>query len=351
MISIDKPKIKDVAKTAGVSVATVSAVINQRRSLIPVSESTRAKVLQAVKKLNYQVNEQARALRRGRSNTIGVVASDITQPFSGQMLKIVQQAVRDRGYHFLVADSNNSAGEEMSNLQIFMQKKVEGILFLSVPNDEEDEGVQMLVDNNIPVVLTERHAKERNVPAVLVDNTAGVVQAVEHLIDHGHERIGYISGPRRNCLSEERHEGYYMVLDHHGLPYEESLVAEGGLTLEDGFSAMQELLDQPEPPTAVFAFNDATAIGAMRAIREKGFSIPGQVAIIGFDDIPMAEYCEPGLTTVRQPVDRMCREGVRVLLDILEGQFSKDFSDAIVLDPELIIRRSCGCTSHKKEHP
>ncbi len=343
MISIDKPKIKDVAKTAGVSVATVSAVINQRRSLIPVSESTRAKVLQAVKKLDYKVNEQARALRRGRSNTIGVVASDITQPFSGQMLQIVQRAVRERDYHFLVADSSNSREEEMSNLDIFMQKKVEGILFLGAPNDPDDEEVQMLVENNIPVVLTERHAVNRNVPAVLVDNIAAVVQAMEHLIGHGHERIGYISGPGNNSLSDERHEGYYMVLDHHDLPYEEYLVAEGGLTLEDGFSAMQELLESPEPPTAVFAFNDTTALGAMRAIREKGLSIPEQVAIIGFDDIPMAGYCEPALTTVRQPVDRMCREGVRVLLDILEGKLPKDFCDAIVLDPELIIRRSCGC--------
>jgi len=242
-----------------------------------------------------------------------------------------------------VADSSNAGEEERSNLDIFMQKKVEGVLFLGLPNDPEDQGVQMLVESNIPVVLTERRAKGRNVPAVLVDNTAGVIQAMEHLIGHGHRRIGYISGPPENSLSERRLEGYCQVRAYHQLPCEESLVVEGGLTLGDGYSARRKFLDQPEPPTAVFTFNDATAIGAMRAIRERGLSIPGQMAVIGFDDIPMAEYCEPSLTTVRQPVDTMCREGVRILLDILEGKLSKEYSDTTVLEPTLIIRRSCGC--------
>jgi len=348
MISRSRVRMKDVAEAAGVSVATVSAVLNQRTTRVPVSDATKTKVLEAARRLNYHLNEQARALRQGKSNTIGVVTADITQPFSGQMLRVVESEVHRRNYRFWISDVQNNRQKEKLYLALFMQKQVDGILFLGASNEIEDDGIVMLVENGIPVVLTEREITGRNVPCVMVDNIKGGYLATEHLIGQGHGQVAYITGPPGNIISQQRRAGYGKALQAHDLPCLPDLIAEGGLTLECGYRAMQELLQRLELPAAVFAFNDMVALGAIRAILDRGLQVPEDVAVVGYDDIPMASYSEPPLTTVGQPVEHMCKEGVQTLLSILEGELPRDFCKKTVLEPKLVIRKSCGGWSDRK---
>ncbi|RKY08779.1 MAG: LacI family transcriptional regulator [Planctomycetota bacterium] len=337
-----KTTMKDVASQAGVSVATVSAVLNERNGRIPVSDKTRAAVLLAVKKLNYRLNEQARSLRTGKSHTIGIVASDITQPFSGQMLRLIEQQVHERGYHFLLSDIQNNKEREKFYLNLFSQKRVDGILFVGASSELDDEDISHLAQRDIPIVLTEREVCGSNVPCILVDNIKGAALATEHLVRRDRRSIAYITGPEGNVISQQRSQGYGQVLRENGLSFSDKLIVQGGLGLEDGCRAMGQLLDKTDAVDGVFAFNDMVAIGAMKAIRDKGLKVAGDIAVVGFDDIPIAAYCEPPLTTVRQPVVDMCVQGVDLLLDILDEKLSRDHFTKTVLEPELIVRKSCG---------
>ena len=335
-------RMRDVAEKVGVSVATVSAVVNSRTTKIPVSEKTKAKVVEAIKVMNYHVNDRARSLRSGRSNTIGVVVSDITQPFSGGMVRVVEQEANSRGYDFLLSDIQNNREKEKFYLGLFMQKKVDGILFVGATNELEDEGIIMLRENGIPVVLTEREVQQHNVPSILVDNVKGAYLATEHLIKQGHKRIAFITGPLGNVVTDRRMEGYLRAMAENGLDCPDELIVDGGFTLDCGYRAVEHLPGLANVPDAIFAFNDMLALGAMRAIRDKGLRIPQDVAITGFDDIPMAAYSEPPLTTVRQPTTKMGKESTGLLLDILDGKYPKDYYKRVVLEPELIVRRTCG---------
>jgi len=339
----------DVAKAAGVSTATVSAVINGISTRIPVSEASHTKVKEAIRKLNYQVNEHARSLRTGKSFTIGVVVSDITQPFSGEMIRVVERVLCSRNYNFLLSDIQNNKEREHFYLQLFLQKKVDGILFVGASNELDDHGIQDLLKAGIPVVLTEREVSEKNVPCVLVDNRKGGFMATNHLIQQGHVHVTFITGPEKNVVSIKRLEGYKCALIQNKREFLEERIIEGGISLEDGYNAMRTLLNRTTVPTAVVAFNDTLALGAMRAIKDKGLGVPEDIAVIGYDDIPMASYCDPQLTTIRQPILRMCHEATGLLLDILGKKYSRDYFKKTVLEPELVVRKSCGCGRQKSK--
>lgn len=337
-----KTTMKDVGAEAGVSVATVSAVLNEQTGNIPISDKTRQAVQLAVKKLNYRMNEQARSLRTGKSHTVGIVASDITQPFSGEMIRQIEQQVYKWGYNFLLSEIRDNKEHKEFCLNLFVQKKVDGILFIGASNEIDDSGILELVENGIPVVLTERDVAGSQVPSVRVDNSEGAFLATKHLIAKGRKMIGYLNGPSENIISSERQQGYKKALIQAGMASGDDLVVEAGIGLADGYRAMSELLKKADQLDAVFAFNDMVAIGAMKAIRDNDLKIGDDIAIVGFDDIPVAEFCEPGLTTVRQPVVEMCVKGVDLLLGMLDNGSSK--GQRIVLEPELIVRKSCGST-------
>ena len=201
-----------------------------------------------------------------------------------------------------------------------------------------------MVENGVAVVLAEREVAQGRVPCTLADNVKGGFQATDHLIWHGHRRVSCLRTSTTSAVSLQREAGYREALESHGIEYSRELIAGRGNTLADGYQAMMELLEKPEMPTAVFAFSDLVALGAMRAIRDKGLSIPEDIALAAFDDIPMAAYIEPPLSTVHQPIRRMCRNAVQTLLDILEGNLPRDFAERTVFEPELAIRSSCGCS-------
>ena len=336
--------MKDVAREAGLSVATVSAVVNEAnpRKRIPVSSKARTTIMQTIRKLNYQVNEQARSLRTGRSSTVAVVTSGITHPFSSEMIRLVERELYKKNYHFLILDMEDNTEQEVSCLALFRQKKVDGILFIGATELLTDKGLELLVDSGVPLVLTDREMSQKKAPCILVDNIHGSFMATEHLIRQGYHRIAYITGPERIAITHQRNNGYRQALQKHGLDCSSELVTKGGLTLDDGYRAMEHLLNLQSRPQAVFAFNDMVAIGAIRAIRDRNLQVPSDVAVVGYDDIPMAAYTEPPLTTIRQPILEICVEGVRLLLGILDGDYPVLFYRKTVLEPELIVRKTCG---------
>ena len=333
--------MKDVARLAGVSVATVSAVINRKKTSIVVSQRSRDKVFAAVQQLNYRVNEQARNLRRGKSHTIGVVVSDITQPFSGEMLFVLEREIASRGYDFLISDTQNNPERERHYLGLFQQKRIDGILFVGASNQIDDQGILRLVDSGTPIVLTEREVAERNVPCVLVDNVRGGRLATEHLLTRGYRRLAYITGPSGNVISEQRLAGFRTALMQCS-DVESEQIQHGGIGLADGFESMSRLLDRPDRPEAVFCFNDALAIGSIKAATERQLQISADIGLVGYDDIAMAAYCVPSLTTIHQPILQMCEEGVGLLLDILDDKEPADYGRKAVLEPELVVRETSG---------
>lgn len=335
-----KITMKDVAQRAGVSVATVSAVINDAHGKIPVSAKSRGKVLNAIRQLDYRINEQARNLRTGKSHTIGVVISDITQPFSGESLRVVEHHVAARNYNFLISDIQNNRIGQQHGVELFQRQQVDGMLLMGYSPEITDEDIVALVEKGTEVVMTEREVVGKPIPCVLVDNVFGACLATEHLIKQGHRDITCVGGPTENIIAAQRIEGYEKAMQKNGMAYRD--IVPGGITLEDGFRVMERLLERSRPPQAVVCFNDSLALGALKAIRNRGLRVPGDLALVGYDDISMAAYCEPALTTIRQPVIRMCQEGVGLLLDILEGIYPHNYYRKTILEPELVVRQTCG---------
>ncbi len=333
-----KATIKDVAELAGLSVATVSAVINERVKKVSLSDASREKVLKAIKKLDYKVNTGARALRMGKSYLIGVIASDMTQPFTGVMLGVVERETRKRNYSYLVSDIQNDTEREAFYLDLFRQKMVEGIVYVGASMEPSHDALRQFEQANIPVVMTESHDPDLTRPCVAVDNFSGAYTATQHLIQNGCTKLLHITATN-NIIAKQRMDGCVTALTDHDLKPAHVESAKG-LTFEDGYMAMCSVLKNGIEIDSLFAFNDALAIGAMKAIDEAGLAVPDDIAIVGFDDIPVASYHTPSLTTVRQPVTKIAKIAIQLLMDILEKKYTLGESEKVVLETELIVRRS-----------
>jgi DNA-binding LacI/PurR family transcriptional regulator len=332
--------IKDVARQAGVSVATVSAVVNEHKKKVSLSPKSRESVLKAIKSLSYSVNNQARMLRTGRSFTIGVIASDLAQPFTAESVSLIEQEANQRNYSFLLSDIQNNNKREWRYLDLFKQKQVDGFLFIGASDERDNNAIIAMVNSKIPIVLTERDFEGHDVPCVLVDNVKGGYLATSHLILKGHKKIYYIAGPESNLITHDRLKGYRKAMQENGLENYEYIESAHGMGLKHGYEAAKRLLAREQRPTAIFAFNDTLALGAKKVLREVNVRVPDDMALVGFDDIPIAEYSGVPLTTIQQPRVKMCHIGMEMLLDILDGKYPKGYYAKIVLQPELVVRES-----------
>jgi LacI family transcriptional regulator, repressor for deo operon, udp, cdd, tsx, nupC, and nupG len=324
----------DVAKKASVSVATVSRVYTNPDK---VSLKNRQKVLKAIEELNYQPNVLARNLRRLQTNTILVIIPNIINTFFTYMLKSIQHTAIEHGYQILLGDTNRSPELEQNYIHLLQQKWVDGVILL-FPRLEL-ELLESLADQK-PVVVVGRLLSNINIPCVTNDNTLSTRIATEHLIQLGHRRIAYLSGTLGIHIADERLAGYFQAIEEYGLTMDESLILEGDYYVDSGYELALELLSQPEVPTAIVAASDEMAIGAMKAARELGISIPDQLAIIGFDDIKMASMCEPPLSTMAQSKEEFGRISTEMLLALIKGDPIPN--TRIILNDELVIRKSCG---------
>lgn len=333
--------IKDVAREAKVSITTVSNVLNHRTD--SMSAATLQRVLQVMEELRFRPNPLARGLVTQRTATIGVILAEIETSLFLRALNRIEPIARQAGYSVLMSNASDSA-QEYNVLQLLLQKRVDGLIFLSVSEWVEDDHVPELERLHIPTVLVNRAKTYPNLDQINWDDTAGVTEAVEHLIGLGHRDIAHLCGPQRRCSGQNRLQGYRAALERHGIPYRSEYVCPGDYTgTEDLWQAStQRLLELSPRPTAILASDDMVAATAIKTIQRAGLDVPRDVAVIGVDDQHFGRYLNPALTTVRLPVLEAGRRAVHMVLEQIAGTRSE--SQHVTLPCSLIVRESCGAS-------
>lgn len=337
--------LSDVAATVGVAPMTVSRVINGNGY---VSDETREKVMEAVKKMNYRRNGLARNLKRQRTETVGLVIGDISNPYSTELANAVRESLSFRGYNLFICISEHSAKEDIAAFESLVDHNVDGIIVATRSNKEGDVRLAEIANSDVPIVVVGRDFHHASVDSIAADNFTGGFEATQHLIDLGHKRIGFIGAAFENRGSLKRLQGYLSALTKHKIRVDERLITgrresssevPGYSTETIGYEGMKRLLSLPNRPTAVFARNDFTAVGAMTAVKEASLTIPQDIAIVGFDDTPLAVHTMPSLTTVRQPMRLQGQLAAEMLLRRITGEETSETENR-VLDCELIVRES-----------
>jgi len=332
---LPSPKITivEVAKKAGVSLGTVSRVLNND---VHVATETRERVSAVIQDMGYVANRQARGLKGMRTNVIGVLVPDLATGYIGEILHGIDVELALYQLELMLFTTHRTAAKEAGYVANMVQGMVDGLLIV-LPRSF-DAYTDTLAHHHFPFVLIDHQGSSVSHPTVGATNWQGGYSATEHLIKLGHKRIGCITGSMDLGCSQERLNGYRSALRTHHLNEEPGLVYEGDFLQSDGYAGASTLLDLPEPPTAIFASNDLMAMGAMDAIRSRGLRIPDDVSVIGFDNIQQSAMVYPPLTTVQQPLEQMGRVATQILLGILKNP-DKD-AGRIELPTELIIRSS-----------
>ena len=339
--------LADVARLAGVVPMTASRAINGTGY---VSEDVRKKVMQAAKALKYRPNVLARSLKGLSTHAVGIMLPDIANPFSAQLVAGIQELLERSGYTAFLATANRSVEQEKAALRAFVDHRVDGILVATRGTEIGNEAIAAIIREGIPVVTVGRPIENAPVDCVTADHWKGAYEAVTHLIELGHERIGFIGVSPEHAANLRRFHGYEDALKAHGIALRSELIAGPAngpayATEDDGYAAMMQLGRLKQPPTAVFARNDYTAIGALRAAHELGFTIPDDIAIASFDNIPIAAFTTPPLTTVSQPIGEQGRRAAQFLIDRIEHRV-KGQKRELCLECHVVIRQSTG--PHRK---
>lgn len=329
---------QDVAKRARVSIATISRVIN---GYPHVSPQVRRRVLRAVKALNYQPNRTAQRLRAKRSRVVGLIISDIQNPFFTSVVRGIEDLAYEHGYSVVLCNSDEDPNKEHLYVDVMCAEDVAGVIMAST--SESNAQVQKLLDRSIPVIAIDRRIRNRQLDSVLVANVAGALEAVGHLLDLGHREIGYIGLPLDRTPGRERYAGYQRALRAHGVKPNRGLVCFGNAKQHGGHECAGKLLKTHPSLTALFVANNLMTLGALTAIQEAGLEIPADVAVVGFDDVPWAPLLRPPLTVVAQPTYELGQKAVELLLDRIK-QPDKSVTH-VQLNPTLIIRASTGPSS------
>lgn len=330
--------IKDVAEKVGVSIATVSRVVNE----IPghYNSETKKEIVEAIESLNYQPNFIARSLRSNRTYTVDFVVPEL-QPFFAEILKGVQYVARKKGYSIVLCNTDYDPRQEAAYVDNLLRRRVDGGIFTS--GVIQSEHILRLKKEGIPVVLIEKFIKDPDTPGVLIDNVSAAKKAVKYLIELGYRDIGFISAPVEMIPFKDRFEGYKRALHENMIPYNSSNVyikdSIRRESLRDGYQLMKRIIRRGNYPGAFFIVSDTLAIGAMKAIRDSGMKVPDDIAIVGFDDIEMASFCEPPLTTMAQPKYEMGVSGMELLVKAMSGVRLR--KKEIELEVELVVRESC----------
>ncbi len=325
--------IREVAKRAGVAPITVSRVINESGY---VGEETRRRVNEAIAELDYVPNVLARGLRSKRTHTLGLLVTDITNAFWTTVARGAEDAAMQSGYSLFLCNTDEDVGKQEQYLRVLAAQRVEGVII--APASSDGAALQPLAKAHLPHVVIDRRVAGLQADLVLGDSAGGARMLVEHLLARGHRRIAHLGGPRGVSTADEREEGYRAALTAAGLQIDPALVRRGDYKQEGGYGQMQTLLAQGDLPTAVFAANNALAVGALVALRERGLRVPEDVALVCFDDLPQASLIDPFLTVAAQPAYELGHHAVRLLLERQESPQRPP--QTITLPVEIIVRRS-----------
>jgi LacI family transcriptional regulator len=325
--------IAQVAVRAGVSTATVSRAMNGSNLVRP---RTKEKVLRAIHDLGYYPNTQARALVSGRTRMLGLVISDIINPFFPELVKSFEFAAIQHGYEVIVANTDYSSERMGTCVRRMIERKVDGVAIMT--SEIEPHLLAELSRRQLPIVFLDVGKLEPLISVITVDYSHGIKQAVQHVISLGHERIGFISGPRSLKSARTRRVAFLKCISSCGVSERQRIEVEGNHKIGGGEIAMTQILSMPNPPTAVLTSNDLTAIGAMRAIHRGGLRVPEDISIVGFDDIEFSEFTQPPLTTVRLSRDELGQKAFSALYNGLDGGIPG--GQEIRISTSLILRQS-----------
>lgn len=332
-------KMSDVAKKANVSPATVSRVLRQPDL---VNKKTREKVLKVISELNYKPHMIASQFRTQETKTILVIVPDITRPFFSEVLRGIEHMALKHGYQVILGDTENNIEREKEYVELMYKKQADGVLLLTARMDSKS--LKELSDS-FPMVLACEYVDELDIPTVSIDNISGARKLTEHLINAGHKKIAYISGPMNVILSRDRLRGFQQAMAQYDFPVDPSYIQEGDYEIESGYNQMVKLLALEDPPTAVFVFNDEMALGTIKAVQDHGLKVPEDIAVVGFDNLKMATIFSPQMTTIDQPKYEIGQRATNMLLTLMKGGSLE--KKKIVLKDELIIRESCGYFQQK----
>lgn len=327
--------IADVARAAGVSTATVSRALSNPDA---VSERRRRIVLQAVETLGYVPNYAAKSLRTTRSQSIILTVPDISNPFFSAVIRGTEEALQEANYSLLIGDTRHDSIREEYYAGMLSRREADGMIFLGHRLAPTAAAIVARLGAEAPIVNGCEHEPGLNVSSVHIANAVAAAEAMQHLYDIGHRRIGVITGPLLSPLSRDRLGGVHGAATGRG-HYKDLLLRTGDFSVDSGEVHTRSLLDEDRPPTAIFCFSDEMAIGAIAALRERGLDCPGDVSVVGFDDIRYASAFQPALTTINQPKELIGRKTVEILLDILDGK-GKKAGTSLTLPHELVIRAS-----------
>lgn len=323
--------IKDVANKAGVSASTVSHVINNTRY---VSEETSTKVLDAIKELNYYQNTQAKSLVTGKSYIIGLVVSDITNPFFPELVRGVEKNAIQQGFDVFLFNTNYDSDRAAIIARRLIEQKVDGVIVMTT---EIEYGlVNKLTASEIPLVLLDWGITDRLVSNIKENFMTGIDEAIGHLVELGHREIAFISGPLKLKTAKTRKEAFLSSMHKYREVVMEPLIIEGDFKVEGGEHAIDEMLSAAKPPTAILASNDLMAIGAIRGIKKRGLRIPQDISIIGLDDIFIASNLEPPLTTINLPRYEMGKIAWKLIHDLIQNKSNGGNEE--VIETKLVVR-------------
>jgi DNA-binding LacI/PurR family transcriptional regulator len=330
-----KVTIYDVAKRAGVSIATVSKVINNQTG--NMRDSTKRRVQKAMEELNYHPNIMASALMGKGTKTVGLLVPDISNPFFSEIAGIIENRAHERGYSVILCSTGENEEKEKKYVELLQNKLIDGFIIGSTFQNKNI--LAELIQNRLPVVLLTQDDPSIDAPKVIVDDFKGGYEATIHHLQNGHCKIAIIS-EQWALSSVKRTEGYLQALKTYGIePKPEYMIKTRG-SIPNGMKALDDFFRLPDPPTAIFACNDQLAIGVILGAKEKGIPIPGQLSLVGFDDTILARATYPRLTTVAQPISELGNSAVDLLIDKIQtGRFQ---SQRILYNPELIIRETTG---------
>lgn len=335
-----KTTIYDIAKHLDVTASTVSRALKNNSR---ISDATKLLVRETAKKLNYQPNNIAAALRKGKSNVVGIIIPMADRNFFASIIRGIEEIVNDAGYNVIICQSNDSTEKEISNIGTLLESQVDCIMASYAKSTTNFDHYKEIVDRDVPLILFDRlheSLESLDVDAVVIDDYIGAYKATQHLIDQGCRRIAHFSGPEHVSIYKERKRGYEDALIQNNISLDESLILESDLKLKAGKDLTETILQWNQLPDAIFSSSDYSAIGAMEVLKSNQVRVPEQVAIVGFSNESFTSFVEPSLSTVDQHSKKIGQYAANLFLDIMKKSKGEHTATKTVLSPELIIRKS-----------
>lgn len=331
-----KVSIKDIAKKTGLSITTVSRVLNGKARQYRIGKKSQQTIEEVAKELNYIPNYFAANLRSGKSNTLGLILPSLDNPFFARVASLINTEVRKHGYTLIIADSNEDIEAEKMELQQFVSRNIEGLII--VPCGDELEHIEQIHNQGLPMVLMDRYFEDSNIPFAATDNFVGAIMATQHLIQHGHSSIACIQGVKKSIPNKLRVKGFKETMQKAG--NKNNRVVGDDFSVQNGFLETKLLLQWGDRPTAIFTLSNTIAMGCLQALKEENIRVPEDMSIITFDDHPYLDFLATPISSIAQPVEHICKIALRYLFSRLNDDDEDMIANQVILKPELKQRES-----------